>query len=62
MTMKELSRRLLEVANLLIGGSLFFVLIWWRVAVYLFAAGSIIGVAAWLIDQAPFGLRFTTPE
>lgn len=52
MNLKELARRVAAVGNVLVTASVFFVLIWWRVSLYLFLAGWVVFGLAWLMDGA----------
>lgn len=52
MNTRELARRIAVAGNVLVMGSLFFALIWWRISVYLFVAGWVVFGVAWLIDGA----------
>ena len=52
MNTRELARRIAVVGNVLVTASLFFVLIWWRISLYLFVAGWAVFGVAWLLVGA----------
>ena len=62
MKLKRMSRSLAVVAKILISLSLFSMLIWWVLSVYLFVGGAALLITAWLMDEERFAALFTAPE